>query len=462
MRPLLCALLLVATIAPARPAAAASCVMDIGPGIPPPPAAPAKLPGFHATWYGQSGYMRLCPGDMATATLAYYNSGSLGWVAGRLGEVAYLGTWESEPGQDQPSILGGDGQLRSPATAWPRYNRVAQQPAPYVGPGQVAWFQFTVQAPANPGTYRLYVRPLIEGATWLEDIGVFWQVLVLNADGTLPKPTPPDPRGTSFHIDAGVTAPDIALVHQGVQHASAHLDAFAGGARRTPSIVHVYVGDGTERYCCLTIGDSFEIVTSNRAWATPQAAAPDTWSADTERTELAAHEYIHLWQYDVGGNPCMVGVRWISEGMAESFAYRSLVRVPVDRRPWRHPARESRRLHEAAAAHRDAAGHAAVARGLVAGRGEPVRGLVPRGRPPARDQGSSRDPRLVRACRRGPGLAAGFRGGVRRIHRQLLLPVRSLPRGLRPIAVAVALRRTVVVPFFSCSSNPATRPRTSA
>ena len=45
----------------------------------------------------------------------------------------------------------------------------------------------------------------------------------------------------------------------------------------------------------------------------------------TERTELAAHEYIHLWQYDVGGNPCMVGVRWISEGMAESFAYRSLV-----------------------------------------------------------------------------------------------------------------------------------------
>jgi len=325
MRPLLCALLLVATIAPARPAAAASCVMDIGPGIPPPPAAPAKLPGFHATWYGQSGYMRLCPGDMATATLAYYNSGSLGWVAGRLGEVAYLGTWESEPGQDQPSILGGDGQLRSPATAWPRYNRVAQQPAPYVGPGQVAWFQFTVQAPANPGTYRLYVRPLIEGATWLEDIGVFWQVLVLNADGTLPKPTPPDPRGTSFHIDAGVTAPDIALVHQGVQHASAHLDAFAGGARRTPSIVHVYVGDGTQRYCCLTIGDSFEIVTSNRAWATPQAAAPDTWSADTERTELAAHEYIHLWQYDVGGNPCMVGVRWISEGMAESFAYRSLV-----------------------------------------------------------------------------------------------------------------------------------------
>ena len=303
----------------------ATCAPDIGPGIAPPSATPTKLPGFHAAWYGQSGYMRLCPGGTAQATLAYYNSGSRGWVAGRMGEVAYLGTWASEPGQDQPSILGGDGQLGSPATGWPRFNRIAQQPAPYVGPGQVAWFQFGLRAPSLPGTYRLYVRPLIEGAQWLEDIGVFWQVLVFNPDGTMPKPTPPDPAGVTFLIDAGVNAKDIALVHQGVQHASAYLEASAGGTRRRPATVHVYLGDGTQQYCCLTVGDSFEIVTPNPAWATPPAAAPDTWTADTERTELAAHEYIHLWQYAIGGNACMVGVRWIAEGMAESFAYRSLI-----------------------------------------------------------------------------------------------------------------------------------------
>ena len=303
----------------------ATCAPDIGPGIAPPSATPTKLPGFHAAWYGQSGYMRLCPGGTAQATLAYYNSGSRGWVAGRMGEVAYLGTWASEPGQDQPSILGGDGQLGSPATGWPRFNRIAQQPAPYVGPGQVAWFQFGLRAPSLPGTYRLYVRPLIEGAQWLEDIGVFWQVLVLNPDGTMPKPTPPDPAGVTFLIDAGVNAKDIALVHQGVQHASAYLEASAGGTRRRPATVHVYLGDGTQQYCCLTVGDSFEIVTPNPAWATPPAAAPDTWTADTERTELAAHEYIHLWQYAIGGSACMVGVRWIAEGMAESFAYRSLI-----------------------------------------------------------------------------------------------------------------------------------------
>ena len=57
----------------------------------------------------------------------------------------------------------------------------------------------------------------------------------------------------------------------------------------------------------------------------PPAAAPDTWTPSTERKELAAHEYIHLWQYELGGSACMLGPRWISEGMAESLAYRSLV-----------------------------------------------------------------------------------------------------------------------------------------
>jgi hypothetical protein len=319
-------LVLASVFPPATRATAATCTPDIGPGIAPPIATPAKLPGFHAAWYGQSGYMRLCPGGTAQATLAYYNSGSRGWVSGKMGEAAYLGTWQSEPGQDQPSILGGDGQLGSPETGWPRFNRIAQQPAPYVGPGQVAWFQFGLQAPSLPGTYRLYVRPLIEGAQWLEDIGVFWQVIVLNPDGTMPTPTPPDPTGVTFRIDAGVNAKDIALVHQGVQHASGYLERFVGGTRRKPSIVQVMVTDATQPYCCLTLGDSFKIVTSNLAWAAPPAAAPDTWTGDTERAELAAHEYIHLWQYAVGGNVCMGGrATWIAEGMAESFAYRSLI-----------------------------------------------------------------------------------------------------------------------------------------
>src|ERR1700682_402065 len=128
---------------------AASCVSGVGPGIAPPASVPSGLSAFHTAWYGQSGYPTLCPGERSTATVAYYNAGSLGWVSGRLGEGAYLGTGGAEPGQDRASVLGGDGTNGSPNTSWPRYNRIAMQPAPYVGPGQVAWFQFTIQAPVT-------------------------------------------------------------------------------------------------------------------------------------------------------------------------------------------------------------------------------------------------------------------------------------------------------------------------
>jgi hypothetical protein len=167
-------------------AKAATCASSVGPGIPPPAGLTFGYEGFHAAWFGQSGYMSLCPGTESTATVAYYNTGSRGWLSTRPGEAAFLATWNPIPGQDRPSILGGDGTLGTPNTGWPRFNRLAVQPAPYVGPGQVAWFQFRVRAPAAPGRYTIALRPVIEGTTWMEDYGVFWFVTVLNADGSVP------------------------------------------------------------------------------------------------------------------------------------------------------------------------------------------------------------------------------------------------------------------------------------
>jgi uncharacterized lipoprotein YddW (UPF0748 family) len=156
----------------------APCQRTDGPGIAAPATVASGRVGFHSSWYGQSGYSTLCPGQTATAVVAYYNSGTRGWLAETMGQVAYLGTWNPEPGQDRASMLGGDGDAGSPDTGWPRYNRVAVQPAEWVGPNQVAWFQFTIVAPSVPGTYRLAIRPLIEGAQWMEDFGVFWIVTV--------------------------------------------------------------------------------------------------------------------------------------------------------------------------------------------------------------------------------------------------------------------------------------------
>jgi hypothetical protein len=103
-------------------AAAAECPFRVGPGIPPPSSVPSGIPGFHAAWYGQSGYPTLCPGQIAGAVVAYYNSGSLGWTW-RHPEVAFLGTSGPNPGQDQTSVLGGDGTHGSFNTRWPAHNR---------------------------------------------------------------------------------------------------------------------------------------------------------------------------------------------------------------------------------------------------------------------------------------------------------------------------------------------------
>src|SRR5207237_4064123 len=85
IRAAITAAVLIATLLVGATPAAAACVSSIGPGIAPPASVPSGQSGFHAAWYGQSGYMSLCQGDSALATVAYYNSGSRGWVSGRLG-----------------------------------------------------------------------------------------------------------------------------------------------------------------------------------------------------------------------------------------------------------------------------------------------------------------------------------------------------------------------------------------
>jgi rare lipoprotein A (RlpA)-like double-psi beta-barrel protein len=229
VRNLLFVFALVVALAPSSKAHAATCTSSVGPGIAAPARVSSGIPGFHASWYGQSGYMSLCMGTKATATVAFYNSGSRGWIAGRTGETAYLGTWNPEPGQDSASFLGGDGTSGSPPTGWPRYNRLAMQPASYVGPNQVAWFQFAVVAPPVAGTFRVALRPLIEGAQWMEDYGVFWVVTVLNADGTPPSPPPAPPAvvtttvlasyyGPGFYGNRTACGQTMSTTLQGVAH----------------------------------------------------------------------------------------------------------------------------------------------------------------------------------------------------------------------------------------------------
>ncbi len=181
------------TVGPATPPqAAVPCTDTVEPGVPP-VAATTGVAGAHAALYARSGFPTLCPGGSTTVTIAFLNTGSIGWYGN-----AALGTWGPEPGQDRVSALGGDGSGGSPATSWSRANRPGIQSMPYIGPGQVMWFQFAVQAPATPGVYKLGLRPLLEGQQWLEDPNLTFTVAVKQDDQHVPALpgaiVPPAPR----------------------------------------------------------------------------------------------------------------------------------------------------------------------------------------------------------------------------------------------------------------------------
>ena len=123
--------------------------------------------GYHARWSGQSPDPTLAAGQTATLVVALQNSGYRGWYAGVPNQQAALGT--SAP---------LDGARPDLAFNWLSLSRPATATTSYVGPGQVGWFQFTVRAPSTPGDYRLALRGVVDGVTWLEDAGIFFTIHV--------------------------------------------------------------------------------------------------------------------------------------------------------------------------------------------------------------------------------------------------------------------------------------------
>src|SRR5687767_13200935 len=125
-----------------------------------------SAPQYHATFYTQSEYPTVAPGQTAEWVIALTNTGTTGWDLGQA-TAARLGTWAP---QDAPSALA--------SPAWIAPNRPAQQTTTWVGPGQQAWFRVQLQAPTASGVYRLYVRPVIDGVVWLDNVGAYVDVSV--------------------------------------------------------------------------------------------------------------------------------------------------------------------------------------------------------------------------------------------------------------------------------------------
>lgn len=123
--------------------------------------------GYHSAYAGQSPDPTLSPGQVTTLVLALRNTGYRGWYVGRPNEEANLGT-AGPLDVSRPDLAYG----------WLSPSRPATTTTSYVGPAQTGWFQFQIHAPSVPGTYRLSVRGVVDGATWLEDAGIYWTITV--------------------------------------------------------------------------------------------------------------------------------------------------------------------------------------------------------------------------------------------------------------------------------------------
>ena len=129
-------------------------------------AGPAQATGWHSAWQSQSSYLVMGPGSEADFWIKFTNTGTETWQRGTWGRQANLGL----NGDDKsPYRLGM-------ASGWLWDDRIATTTAATVAPGEVAEFRFRVRAPMLPGIYRLNLRPVIDGTTWLEDQGVFWVI----------------------------------------------------------------------------------------------------------------------------------------------------------------------------------------------------------------------------------------------------------------------------------------------
>jgi hypothetical protein len=123
--------------------------------------------GYHARWSAQSADPVVYPGAFTTLVVALRNTGSRGWYRGVANEQANLGT--SDPQDVEHPELAAD---------WLSANRLASTTTDYVGPGEVGWFEFTVRAPSASGDYKLGLRAVVDGVSWLDDDGIFFTIHV--------------------------------------------------------------------------------------------------------------------------------------------------------------------------------------------------------------------------------------------------------------------------------------------
>jgi hypothetical protein len=109
----------------------------------------------------------ILPGQTATFTISARNAGNQTWTKAGTNPVHLGTTWP----QDRSSPFA-TGSWLSPA-------RPAALNENTVAPGDVGTFTFTVVTPNTPGHYKEHYSLLSEGEVWMNDPGVYFDIVVL-------------------------------------------------------------------------------------------------------------------------------------------------------------------------------------------------------------------------------------------------------------------------------------------
>lgn len=124
---------------------------------------------FVAEYVSQSYPSVMYTSSKAQAWVDLKNAGNVSWMGGTGTLGVLLGT---DNPRDRASAFYSPGD-------WPSPSRPARlYYGALVAPGETARFYFTLQAPMTPGTYKEYFRPVVEGFTWFEDLGIYFQIQV--------------------------------------------------------------------------------------------------------------------------------------------------------------------------------------------------------------------------------------------------------------------------------------------
>lgn len=124
---------------------------------------------YQMQWLTQSPYPTLEAGESTTLSLEVINTGNVAWITGDSAGLGALRLATDVP-QDRTS------QFRD--ASWISGNRVATMSPAVVRPGETARFNFRVTAPSQPGQYKEYFRPVAEYISWLNDLGIYWEIRV--------------------------------------------------------------------------------------------------------------------------------------------------------------------------------------------------------------------------------------------------------------------------------------------